>query len=202
MRLVINMKRKIMSSGNAKLPKETLIWNLPAVKTCPNSTPECRKHCYALKAQKMYPNVLPFREKNLELSKSNEFMATIMNELSKVKHWYQVRIHESGDFYNQQYFNMWNVIAGLNPTKTFYAYTKNINLSLSKKFKNLILIYSDDEQNVTIKELKQKGFSGTARVTNNELHSKFETLCPGSCKDCDACYTRPNKFKRIVFKKH
>ena len=36
------------------------------------------------------------------------------------------RIHVGGDFFNQKYFNAWVAVAKLNPTKTFYAYTKSL----------------------------------------------------------------------------
>jgi len=189
-----------LQKGNRKLPKETLIWNLPAVKTCPNSTDACRKHCYALKAERIYPQVLPFRELNFKLSKDENFSEMIEQELA-TSNFEQIRLHESGDIYNQSYFNKWINIAKKIP-QIVYGYTKNINLDLSKKPKNMIIIYSDDKQSVTIKELKQKGFNGTARVTDNELHTKFETHCPSSCKTCNICYTEPSKFKRIIFKKH
>lgn len=36
------------------------------------------------------------------------------------------RIHVGGDFFNQKYFNAWVAVAKLNPTMTFYAYTKSL----------------------------------------------------------------------------
>jgi hypothetical protein len=188
-----------LQKGNMKLPKETLIWNLPAIKTCPNSTEACRKHCYALKAEKMYPNVLPFRELNLKLSKEKDFAEMIESELA-TSNFEQIRISESGDFYNQEYLNKWIDIAKKIPSKIVYAYTKSIHLDFSKKPRNMIIIYSDDERKVTIKELKKKGFNGRATVDNKAL--KNETLCPGSCKECSYCFSEDKVFKRVVFKKH
>ena len=37
-----------------------------------------------------------------------------------------VRIHSSGDFFNQKYFDMWLEIAKENPTIEFWAYTKSL----------------------------------------------------------------------------
>jgi len=37
-----------------------------------------------------------------------------------------VRIHASGDFFNQEYFDMWLDIAKENPTVEFWAYTKSL----------------------------------------------------------------------------
>ena len=36
------------------------------------------------------------------------------------------RVHVGGDFFNQKYFDAWMEVARLNPTKTFYAYTKSL----------------------------------------------------------------------------
>jgi len=36
------------------------------------------------------------------------------------------RIHSSGDFFNQLYFNAWIKVAQRNPDKLFYAYTKSL----------------------------------------------------------------------------
>jgi len=36
------------------------------------------------------------------------------------------RVHVGGDFFNQRYFEAWLEVARLNPSTTFYAYTKSI----------------------------------------------------------------------------
>ena len=38
-----------------------------------------------------------------------------------------VRIHMSGDFYSQEYFDMWLKICESNPNVEFWAYTKSVN---------------------------------------------------------------------------
>ena len=44
-----------LSEGNAKLKPtgavKYLIWNIPAIKTCPYATEHCKKACYAIKAE-------------------------------------------------------------------------------------------------------------------------------------------------------
>ena len=44
-----------------------------------------------------------------------------------------IRIHVSGDFYNQSYFDAWVIVATLNPDIHFYAYTKAINFWMACK---------------------------------------------------------------------
>ena len=60
----------LLQKGNRKLPKTTLIFNLPAIESCPASTEECRKWCYARKAERQYPVVKKYRDNILCLYKS------------------------------------------------------------------------------------------------------------------------------------
>lgn len=130
-----------ISTGNRKLKSTAsvkfLIWNLPAVKTCPFRTAHCECNCYALKAERMYPEVLPAREFNLEFSKSEifvDFMTRLFHEIAakasyrKAK-WILVRVHESGDFYSLDYMAKWfNIARNCVDIKNmiFQAYTKSI----------------------------------------------------------------------------
>ena len=43
-----------------------------------------------------------------------------------------LRVHVGGDFFHQRYFDAWMAVARLNPTKTFYAYTKSIHLWVAR----------------------------------------------------------------------
>ena len=43
-----------------------------------------------------------------------------------------LRVHVGGDFFHQRYFDAWLAIARLNPTKTFYAYTKSIHMWVAR----------------------------------------------------------------------
>ena len=192
----------MLSMGNRKLPKTTAIFNLPAIKTCPNSTPECRKYCYARKAERIYKQVLPFRERNLKATKKDSFIIDMKINIVLTKA-QQVRIHESGDFYSKDYFDDWCDIAdGFNET-IFYAYTKNIKLDLSGKPNNMIILYSDDKNEYTDDDLKTMFFNGkTMVVDKNTKKVSGYFMCPGDCKACNYCYTKPEEFKKVAFKKH
>ena len=50
--------------------------------------------------------------------------------------------HDSGDFYNQEYFNKWCDIAEALPHIIFYAYTKTLNLDWENKPTNLVITQS------------------------------------------------------------
>jgi hypothetical protein len=49
---------------------------------------------------------------------------------SKVK---KVRVHVSGDFFNQSYFDAWMQVADRMPDVLFYAYTKSVRYWLKRK---------------------------------------------------------------------
>ena len=103
-----------LSHGNNKLKGNArvsfLIWNIPAVITCPFATDHCIEFCYARKSEKMYPDVLPSRQEHFEITRDDQFVArmiyTICVELDRPINKNKkvvFRIHESGDFYNMAY---------------------------------------------------------------------------------------------------
>lgn len=128
----VNGNRKLRNTDKIRF----MIWNLPAVKTCPFRTAMCEKSCYARKAERVYPQVLPSREKNYNATLSPDFVDnmifTIEKELSTKKYNGKLtifRIHESGDFYNLEYAKKWVAIARHfeNDRRIkFLAYTKSI----------------------------------------------------------------------------
>ena len=70
----INGNKKLINTDTVRF----MIWNIPAVVTCPFATEHCKHFCYARKAERVYPQVLPAREKNLEESKSEDFVANMI----------------------------------------------------------------------------------------------------------------------------
>lgn len=134
-------KNLYLSNGNKKLKSNAntafAIWNLPAQKTCPFSTALCRDLCYAKKAERVYPNCLQCRERNLNASKQADFvgdMIVLINrKISAKKNRNKkivVRVHESGDFYSREYAEKWLDIARYFEVRekrvVFMAYTKSI----------------------------------------------------------------------------
>lgn len=130
-----------MSEGNKKLKPtdkvKFLIWNIPAVTTCPYATPHCKGACYALKAEKQYPSCRESRERHyLESLRANfveRMIFTIEAHLNRPA--YQkakrvvIRIHESGDFYSREYLEKWVAVARHfegNKKVVFACYTKSL----------------------------------------------------------------------------
>ena len=112
--------------------------------TCPGAQ-ACRAVCYAKQGRYMMPNVYNARLQNVKESVLGTFVDNAVTDLRYyTKRGYNVvRIHDSGDFYNQDYYNRWCDIARALPGIIFYAYTKSLHLDLwSNKPDNLRIIQS------------------------------------------------------------
>ena len=191
--------KKYLSKGNHKLPTTTLIFNLPAVKTCPGSTVKCRKWCYARKSEVCYPQVLPFRMNNWQLSKQDNFVEVISEEIKRSRTVKTIRCHESGDFYNEEYFEKWVDIALAFPELKFYAYTKVVTLGTKFRPDNFVLLLSDDDSVFTT---HWSNFDGVTTVTPKKAQpEKGWFVCPGNCRTCNKCYD-DTETKRVTFLEH
>ena len=132
----------LLKYGNLKL-NNTLVFNLPASQeTCGRI---CR-NCYAIKAQRMYPNVLPYRNRMLLASQQPDFVQRISDDINSCRKPFKyIRIHESGDFNSQSYIGKWTTIAKSFPQYIFYAYTKRLSefdFTSFKALPNVVLINS------------------------------------------------------------
>ncbi|MFO0798328.1 MAG: hypothetical protein U0804_12695 [Gemmataceae bacterium] len=128
--------------GNAKLSPAITTFSLPAGHSCPFAR-EClsksdrgtgiirdgrhvRFRCYASTMEARRPSVRRARWHNytqLRACRSAEEMARlILDSLTPFAGW--VRVHDSGEFYSQVYFDAWVLVAQTRPRTTFYAYTK------------------------------------------------------------------------------
>jgi len=109
-------------------------WNLPTGHTCPFAL-EClvkvnretgkfenksnAYRCYAASPER-FPAVREHRWANFEWVKNG-------NKPIIPKGCKAIRIHASGDFFSQAYFDMWLEIARENPNVEMWAYTKSLN---------------------------------------------------------------------------
>lgn len=152
-------------------------WNLPSGFSCPFAL-EClvkvdrntgkfdnrsnAYRCYSA-MQERFPAVREHRWKNFDYVRSGG----IPEIPKKAK---AVRIHMSGDFYSQDYFDMWIRICRKNPDVEFWAYTKSLNywvnrleqipdnliLTASRGGKHDDLIEIHNLKNVTIIKSKEE----------------------------------------------
>jgi hypothetical protein len=152
---VINMLK--FGEGNAKLDKykvPIVTFSLPAGFTCPGARdcksramedmngkryildgPDTEFRCFAASQEVLFTNTYNARRHNLELLRkcktTNEMAKLIADSLpSKSK---IVRIHVSGDFFSQKYFDAWVKVATDNPSVVFYAYTKSLPYVIKRR---------------------------------------------------------------------
>lgn len=188
-----------VSDGNKKLvPDKTtayIIWNLPARITCPYATEHCKAACYAVKAEKAYPDVLPARMDNLAASMHESFvymMTTVI--LDKAAHTKKrhiiVRIHESGDFYNKRYAMDWIKImvnCSVDKRIRFIAYTKSFayfdGVKLPANFSLRASIW-DDTKPERLAIIARNNWPTYTAVDKFRKGDKF-TRC--GCKNCTTC---------------
>lgn len=144
---------KIKNSGSDSV----LVFNfgIPAfqsktgLKTCPNAG-ICASGCYARSGAYLFSNVAKKFEERLAATLKIDFVNKMQDDINivikkaKGRKIY-IRIHDSGDFYSEEYFNKWNIIIFNNPEITFYAYTKQIEMFKrleSSLLPNFILTFS------------------------------------------------------------
>jgi hypothetical protein len=141
--------------GNAKLGKQTLIFNLPAGKTCPGAL-ECKSwavvdnngkrtirdgehtqfRCFAASGEVQYDGAFNSRAENLGtivdylrlgVDHTADQISVALQHF-RTRNTELVRIHESGDFFNPFYLQAWNRVAKSNPELKFYCYSKSLHI--------------------------------------------------------------------------
>lgn len=142
--------------GNAKLDKfkkPIRTFSLPAGFTCPGAK-DCKSRakekngaryiedgkdtkfrCFAASQEVVYTNTYFARRHNLKLLRdcsTSRQMANLIKD-SLPKNTEIVRIHVSGDFFSQKYFDAWVTVATEMPGVIFYAYTKSIPYVINAK---------------------------------------------------------------------
>lgn len=209
-----------LSEGNKKLQPSKkvryLIWNLPAIVTCPFATEMCKRFCYARKAEKAYPNCLTSRQRNLDISRNAKFAtrmiytinAYMTRDVYKNAENVYVRIHESGDFYSYLYFKNWMTIArGIDAENVqFIAYTKSVVYvqryineygALPKNVSIMSSIWQDTKQkyiDITNDINLPIYTADTEKNVNDAVNAgkAFKCLCE-NCSTCKACFHGQHK---------
>jgi len=114
-------------------------FNLPAGHSCPFAK-DCKVkvdrqtgkfdiigkkfRCYASSSER-FPNVRESRWKNYE-----DVLAG--KEIEVPKNATHIRIHGSGDFFSQAYFDQWLEVCRKNPDKKFWAFTKSVEFWVNR----------------------------------------------------------------------
>ncbi len=194
-----------IATGNIKLPRTTAIFNMGPATHCPSLakglckafSPKGKHICYAMKAERLYPNNLPYRLAQMKFWKdvtaedfASQFL--LINAL-KYRQWTRLRLNEAGDFFSQKCLDKANRIAMILARfgiKT-YCYTHRSDLDYSK-VKHLIVSSSNFED---------KNIPNAFRMVENVKRERPMgwSICKGDCRVCDLCSKRGSK---VVIKKH
>lgn len=203
-------------------------FNLPPIVTCPGRTPKpdgCAAHCYACKgrmcldmAMKVYWENLAFLVDCQKGPKASGFARAVGNlELILPKSGI-FRIHSGGDFYNQWYLDVWDLVIHRNPHIKFCAHIKSFHLNwdVANRARNFYPRASRDPQNKN----EAKAFARKYNTPISYGHWPHDSglpmgakVCPltqkvfkelnpdFTCMDCMYCWSR-DVNNDVVFLKH
>jgi hypothetical protein len=131
---------KLLTQNSELRPDGIFNWAIPAlavklsngtnVKTCPNAG-ACATVCYARNGTYNFSNVKGRHTQNLEyiIEDPEGWFAHMLSEVQHPKKRGKfIRIHDSGDFFSEEYLRLWLKIALLTPEVTFYCYTKEVSM--------------------------------------------------------------------------
>ena len=183
---------KVSIGVNRKVGSDTAIINMGPATDCPAARLGLcqvggQKKCYAMKAERMYPNVLKYRRKQAKIWKqvSAKEIADKILELTKKEHrdnydkikrkLKYLRFSEAGDFESQADVDKMSEIAELLKGKlVVYGYTARKDLDFSKTSDNMII----NGSNFMVDNM----FKVVAKIPED---AKF--VCNGNCRKCNLC---------------
>lgn len=183
-----------------------LMFSLPSLKSCPFTTEKCKSSCFGNRGVFAMPNNRKCYDRNLNKSKKDTFVIDMINHLE-----YQLtrkktqgnimyfRIHQTGDFYNKDYYKKWLEISEYfigNKYIKFQAYTKSISF-VDDIPRNIQLIFSQMPDTNTNDIIKAKSLNipiyNTVEMKIDDFEKlktlkPFNNYCNGVCEDCLSCY--------------
>ena len=140
---------------------KTYSFDLPAGRSCPQALTckshvalkngvskivdghSCKVRCYAASLEAVYPAVRIRHSKNFDAVRhhlrrggSNELANAIMQAIPATCT--RIRIHSSGDFFNEKYLKSWITVARKRPDIIVYCYSKSVKwcIDLKKQIDN------------------------------------------------------------------
>ena len=182
--------------GNRKLPKTTMIFNMTSAGDCPSKAMGlCKQHkiCYARKAERLYPQVLPYRRRQAkywDTHTAEKISTDILNKLKRKKNNVdKFRYNEAGDFRTRADIEKLHHIAKTLKKHGIITYGYTARTDLDFRGVSFVVLGSG---------FKAKNGQTTV-INKNEDIPKHYIECPGSCKQCSLCAT---KKSNIAFRKH
>jgi hypothetical protein len=120
----VGSMRQLLSQGNDKMGSSIHSWSIPAVRTCPGSSPTCRGVCYATHGRFVTDKVKALMRWRLEQSRQADFSGRMVEEIFR-RGVLVCRVHVAGDFYSPDYVTKWIEVAARSPKTRFFAYTRS-----------------------------------------------------------------------------
>lgn len=179
------------SIGNKKIGSDTLIFNMTTATACPSKARGLCRHpekCYAMKAEKMYPQCLPYRKRQAAYwSKNSAFRIAqdLVSAFGKHKKLRYVRVSECGDFRNQKDVEKLCEIARRCSFATFYTYTARKDLSFDARPANLII--------------QGSGFLIDNEFTAVKEYAPGAMRCAGDCRKCGLCKEAKGRIINVLY---
>ena len=184
-----------VSFGNRKLASTCMIYNMTSAAACPADKLGMCPHssvCYAKKAERLYPRVLPYRQRQEDWWRSQQDPIAFVRALRKTTKYF--RFSEAGDFRIQHDVTRMAVVCSMLVANgiTCYGYTARYDLD----FSTLILFAS-----VIVTGHDVPGCSRSDVIPKHATAEKGVWLCPG--KDClSTCKVCTMRNKKIAFNQH
>ena len=194
-----------VSNTNSKLGAAILSINLPASVTCRADAP-CRKGCYAMKGNWLFPNVRASLQENLDAYLNNPklYFESIATQTALARF---VRWHSSGDIVDTQYFEGMCKVARKNKETHYLCFTKkyeiiNEYLASGKRVpKNLSIVLSAWSDWLPENPYKLPTTYVYGKNFENDLIPKDSFPCGGRCETCQACWGL-KRGQNVYFIKH
>ena len=116
-------------------------WSCPQAKECLSKVvqigekrkikdgKDCEFRCFSASQEATFPSAYKKRKRNFDSLKSCKNISSMVKLINNAlpENAGVVRIHVAGDFFNDNYFRAWCLVAAINPSRLFYAYTKSLN---------------------------------------------------------------------------
>jgi hypothetical protein len=167
----------LLSNGNRKIGNDTLIFNMTPATNCPSKKLGLCKlpeKCYAMKAERCYPQVLPYRKRQEWAWKDltiKEFYSYVSDFIKPgIKYF---RFSESGDFRTQEDVDKMSELAELlkKDKVRVYGYTARSDLNYRNISNNIIV-------------------NGSGFMVSNSFTATLKPkgiVCGGNCRVCKKC---------------
>lgn len=203
----------LMSNGNKKIGRDTLIFNMTSATYCPSRffglCPIPDGKCYALKAERLYPGCLPYRRRQeyyFDNRSGRHIGCDIYRLIQKhpsLKRIKYIRFSESGDFGRQADVDKLNLAAKIcndllkrngKAPLVWYGYSARRYLDFSTA-DNLLVKgsgHTNGNNGITFSMQLTQAQKGrkTMRIPG---FRKSAFVCPGDCSGCSFCKRRNDR---------